>query len=314
MLLRNLASCTAVRMPISRWMAAHATAPPHARASNSRVPGACSHVPGANVGPCGILTLRAVAAEAAFTLIELMVAMIVLSLVVGIAGYGVISSLESTNEAGSTGKGRAMANEAAERLGAEVRAARSRGRDGTGVVDIADLRRAVRTNGTLYDINGTALDWRDLAIATPNALTFQADIVDEAGASIPECVTWSAPPTRSWSLTRTVRRYTPGCTTAGAVLESDEVTERTSVRPAPGTAGSPPLFTYVVARSAVGGCSGIPTSAPTAADRNRVVAIKINFTSLVERRANASAQDLQTEVSLRSRSGSDYQYAMGCDE
>ncbi len=261
--------------------------------------------------------------ERAFTLIELVVAFVLIGLVLGVAVSVVVRGFSGAAESSTTARARAQAAEAAERLGSDVRAARSIGRDGAKVADPVDLQRAVRTDGPLYDLDGNLLDWRDVVVAAPNRIVFQSDVVDEAPgrASQPECVTWMVDNGVSgtgWYVRRVVRAYTNRCNRGGgAVREDDAMTPpvKASLRPAPGTAGVPPLFTYLVSRRSGAACRTIPTSSTlSSADRNRVVGVRLDFTGLVQVRDQATLTALRDEISIRSRSAADYQLAMECDE
>ena len=266
---------------------------------------------------------RAQTTERAFTLIELVIAFVLIGLVLGIAVTVIVRGFSSAADTSSTTKARADAAEAAERLGSDVRTARSVGRDGAKIADTADLERAVQTDGPLYDIDGNLLDWRDVVVAAPNTFTFQSDVVDEraGGTSEPECVTWSVANGAGgtgWYVRRTVRAYTNRCAGGGgAVREDDAMTPpvKAAVQPRPGTSGVPPLFTYMVARARAGACVTTPLSSTlSSADRNRVVGVRLDFSGVVQVRDEAAITSLRDEISLRSRSAADYQIAMGCDE
>lgn len=260
-------------------------------------------------------------AELGFTMIELIVACVLVGMVVALAASSIMRGFAGTAETATSSGARAKAAEAAERIGADIRGARSTGRDGAHIADTADLVRAVRTDGPLHDIDGNLLDWRDVTLAEPNALTFQSDVVDEAASSTsrPECVTWSVGSTPSgWYVRRVTKAWADRCAGGGtgAPLEDDELTPPTRHLPAPGTRGVPPLFAYVVARQVGDRCqTSVVSSRPLAsAERNRVVGVRVDFSSVVVHRGEASRAALHDEISIRSRSAADYQLALGCDE
>lgn len=258
--------------------------------------------------------------ERGFTLIELVVACVLL----GIVGIMITRSVMDANngylDSKSNSEGMAQAAEAAERLGADLRVARAIGRSGT-VMDPSDLRDAIDTNTDLVDLaTGTSLDWRDITEATPNSVTFQADVVDETtGGDSPECVRWFVSGTSPWHVRREVRPYSAGCAGGGTLLEADEMTQPTTSRPAPGTGGTPRLFSFVLATASantnVFGCTSMLfTGTPSPAQRNRITSVRIDFRSLAQRRNSAGNAALMDEISLRSRNATDYQDGMRCQE
>jgi hypothetical protein len=245
------------------------------------------------------------------------VAIVLISIAFAIGAKVVTGALGGFNEEVSTTSSKAKAMEAAERIAADVRAARSAGREGTALVDIADLRDAIDTDGELRDIDGTLLDWRDVTRADGNVLVMQSDVIDDP-SNKPECITWEIVGSTTWHVQRTVRAYTSRCATNGAVLESDQMSEPVAATavPVPGSGGTQPLFRYQVAEQQRGlpGCTNSLRSGPlSSAIMNRIVAVRISFSSLTTARDAASITELETEISLRSRNGSDYQYAMRCD-
>lgn len=262
--------------------------------------------------------------ERGFTMIELVVSFVLIGIVLAMAAGAIIRGFSGAAETSSSANARAKAAEAAERIGADVRGARSVGRDGAKIADVADLVRAVRTNGPLYDIDGNLLDWRDITAAQPNVITFQADVVDEApgASSQPECVTWSvANATGGWYVRRVARAYVDRCGGVpgggGTVREDDALTSPTpaTVRPVPGTRGVPALFSYVVAQRAGGRCRAVVLNRQLSADeRNRITGVRLDFSSIAVHRNDASHAALRDEISIRSRSAADYQLALGCDE
>lgn len=268
-------------------------------------------------------TIQEPCSESGFTLIELVVAGILLALVVGVAASTIIQGFKGAADTAATAGGRSSAAEAAERLGADVRGARSTGRDGAKIVDVAELADVVREDdagrvGVLYDISGNVLDWRDLTEATPNSITFQSDVVDEVGGaqSIPECVTWYvADAAGGWYLRRVARAYSSGCSGGGRIHEDDAMTHPTRDLPRPGTSGAPALFSFVVASRSGGGCASRTSAGPLSrGDRNRTLGVRIDFSSLARNRDQAGRAALRDEFAIRSRAASDYQLALGCDE
>lgn len=250
-------------------------------------------------------------------MIELVVAFVLIGIVLSVAAGTIMRGFSGAAETASSTSARAKAAEAAERFGADVRGARSIGRDGAKIVDTSELVRAMTTDGDLFDIAGRPLDWRDVTHAAPDRFTFQSDVVDErAGSrSEPECVSWSiAQAAGGWYLRRTTTSYTNRCASAGTVYEDDRMTPP-STAPRPGTRGVPALFQYVIAQRGGQGCSSRVVAGPLDSPRrNRVVGIRIDFSAVVVQRGEASHAALMDEISIRSRSAADYQLALGCDE
>ena len=253
--------------------------------------------------------------ERGFTLVELIVAMVLLGIVGVLIVQGVMGGLGGYQKSKSQSDGMAQAAEAADRFGTDMRVARSAGRSGP-IIAPSDLQDAIDTNGTLTDVaTGDDLDWRDITEATPTSITFQADVIDEAGVGArPECVSWFvATPPKGWMLVREVRSYTPQCDPKGALLEDDSLTQPNASSPAPGTGTTPGIFTYVVSRTVGANCDSVALpGTPTPMQRNRIVSVRLNFRSLAQQRAQASNAALHDEVSIRSRTASDYQFALRC--
>jgi hypothetical protein len=233
----------------------------------------------------------------------------------------IVGSFNGVDGAAGAVASTATAAEAAERFGADIRAARADGRDGSQILDVQDLRDALEADGVLRSTDGDLLDWRDVSLADGDEIVFQSDVVDDGttAGDVPECVHWQVESAGGgWDLRRTVRKYTVGCvgpSHGGTVYEDERMTPRTNIVPRPGAAGQRPLFRYVVANTAGAGCTNSVVNGPLGSPaRNRIVSIRINFDSLIARRASASGSSLGTEISMRSRSNSDYQYAMGCEQ
>jgi type II secretory pathway pseudopilin PulG len=254
------------------------------------------------------------AAQAGFTLIELVVAGVLAAVVIGIIGSILMKSLSGSQDAAATVRSNATAAEAAERFGADVRAARSHGRDGSAIIDRISLRSAIQGDTDIVDHDGNLIDWRDIAVANASQLVLQADVIDEAaGAARPECIEWRIEGTSTWHVRRIVRPYSPRCAGGGGALEADRITAPTNQRPRPGTGGTVPLFAYSVANRAGAGCTTVETSSPTNVQRNRIVGARIDFASLDSYREQTSQTTSHEVIALRSRAGAEYQTAMECD-
>lgn len=252
--------------------------------------------------------------EHGFTMIELVVGMVLLGIVAAMIIRGVTDGFGGYQDAKAQSDGMAQAAEAADRFGTDLRVARSAGRSGP-IISPSELQDAIDTNGDVTDIaTGQPLDWRDITKATGSEIVFQADVIDEAGVGArPECVRWYVATSGGWSLRRQVRSYTPQCGGSGTLLEDDAMTSPNSSTPAPGAGGSPNLFTYVTSNTAGTNCSSSAlASAPTAIQRNRVVSVRINFTSLATQRDASANAALLDEISIRSRTASDYQFGLRC--
>lgn len=257
--------------------------------------------------------LRAIA-QSGFTMIEMIVACVLASIVIGLVGTIVMKSLDGGRDAAATARSTANAAEAAERFGSDVRAARSHGRDGSAVIDRISLANAIEHDINLTDHDGHEIDWRDINVASAGQLVLQADVIDEPSA-LPECIEWRVEGTTTWHVRRVVRPYSLRCSGGGAALEDDRITTPTSARPRPGTSGTPPLFAYAVAAPAAGGgCTTVETSSPSNVQRNRIVGARIDFSSLDAHGQQSSRTTSHEVIALRSRAGAEYQTAMGCDE
>jgi len=243
-----------------------------------------------------------------FTLVEVLIAMVLMAVVFALGSSFLTRSVASSSEANGDSRARAKALEASERFATDVRSARATGRDGTVVVGTNALIRAVRDDGNLYDTSGTVLDWRDVAVALPTRLVLQSDVVDTPGFERPECITWEviAPSSASWYLQRTVRSWTTRCVTNGAQLERTRLSDIVT--------GAPPtrMFSYDIARSAGTYCTTVGSIAPSSSDRNRIVAVSMDYGGIVANGNKASITGTANKITLRARLGADYQDAMGC--
>jgi prepilin-type N-terminal cleavage/methylation domain-containing protein len=255
-------------------------------------------------------------AQSGFTLIEMVVACVLAAMVIGIVGTVVMKALDGGRDAAATNRANANAAEAAERFGADVRAARSHGRDGSAVIDRISLANAIKNDINLVDTDGVEIDWRDINVATADNLVLQADVIDETTTSSPECIEWRIEGTSTWYVRRIVRPYTLRCTGGGAALEDDRITApiAASIKPRPGSGGAPALFAYAVAFiSPGGGCTTSETSSPNNIQRNRIVGARINFSSIDSDGSQSSQTASHEVIALRSRAGAEYQTAMECD-
>lgn len=247
-------------------------------------------------------------------MIELVVGMILLGIVAAIIVRGVTDGFGGYTDSKAQSDGMAEAAEAADRFGTDLRVARAEGRSGP-IISPSELQDAIDTNGDVADVaTGKLLDWRDITEATPSSIGFQADVIDEPGVGArPECVRWFIASSGGWSLRRQVRSYTAKCAGSGTLLEDDAMTDPNSATPAPGAGGMPNLFTYVVSTTSGSNCSSnaVPGS-PSAQARNRVVSVRINFQSLAIQHDSSANAALLDEISIRSRTASDYQFGLRC--
>ncbi|MCW2959618.1 MAG: hypothetical protein JWM25_1246 [Thermoleophilia bacterium] len=255
-----------------------------------------------------------VSSERAFTIIEVLVAMVLLGVVLAFVGRPMLDGISGANKATATATATRLVDDATDRFRTDTMAALTPDRGQTHIRDASKLARALTDPAFVArsddPMTPRVLQPADVYEASQTRLTFRADLVadDIPGGSGTECVTWdsSGAPAGRFRLTRVVRAGT-ACS-SGAVLESEVLIN--DVQRVPGVTYDR-LFSYGVLGAAPG-CRVSIAPAATGIQMNRVVSIGMSLSALVVRGTAVSEASTRDFISIRSRDNSSYRRALGC--
>lgn len=253
---------------------------------------------------------------AGFTLIELVVAMVLMGAVGLLITRTLMGGLETSQKSISTQQALQRANAAIDLMASDIRSARAPDRDL--LRTSSDVRDALAYPASVPSQSGP-LDVRDLVHAEPNELWMRTDAVRElSGVQRAECVGWVV---RAGSLWREVRTDGPTCRTSGQILRSKQVLTGLPTNAAP-------MFSYTrlnnpeVARFAgttqqidpkkcvkLAPVNSLPATSVALAE---VVSVQIDLTSVVRRADQSGETGLRDAVSIRSRLNQSYLFGLGC--
>ncbi len=267
------------------------------------------------VRPCALVRAPR---EAAFTLIELIVAMILLTIALGIVGGVVMQSISGSGSARSGGISDAAVARASTMLGDDVGKAMTQARRDNKVRDPADLAAAVRRNEPAISSdpadNSARVDIDDVIMATSTELRLRADVDRTAGV---ECVQWLARTTGSkFILRRRVDRQGAAC---GGGRLSDLVVLQSDSAAASLVDTTPFSYRLMCRRGTCPGSSA-PASSPCrpwsvasvpANKRRWVIGVDANLGAVTEERSAAAATG-ELRSSIRSREVQTWREALGC--
>lgn len=248
-----------------------------------------------------------------FTMIEVLVALVLSAIVLSLI-LGAVTDIFGASERSSTkARTQKAAVDAVELLTADLRAARAPEREPSFTGSPDNLRVLV-----LEQTNPRGILVHDITAATSSSVTFYAELFGSSVNS--ECVTWQVTPTSA--LHRTVRGFTRGCVGGGgAVLQDTEVMPASERARAAAGAAMPTPFTYGMLRQANPAaadpdpdqCSTPVVAAPAGQlGRDQVVSINLTLRSFLAAKTGRGEQELRSTVSIPSRQGLDYRYAIGC--
>jgi type II secretory pathway pseudopilin PulG len=291
--------------------------------------------------------------EAAFTMIELIVGMILAAIVLGAAVVALTSMFSGASERSVDRKAAARAADVLERFERDMRSAESPERLNSPVV--RDEMRAIVLWGVSKGTNGTVsaitpgnpcttpserskdyCEFQDITVSNSNAVYFRADV--DAGVTGHECVIWRVAADRS--LWRTVRRDHRRCYTndLGSVLSDERVLQAPPAGgPLGNSQGRSASFGYLIRYNPA---SDGPGQYNTIVDPTNCVSQSFYplATNLVDMRrgfitnvtldlsawttggeatgtaASSARQRLTTSATIASRSNDDYAYATGCGQ
>lgn len=240
-------------------------------------------------------------------MIELIVAMVLLSIALAVASGALIQQVSGSSSARAGAISDSQVARAAARFSDDVAAARTPDLVGGELRDPTEYAAAVRSNAVARSSNpdparaNRVLDIDPVLLATGNELRLQLEADPSPGV---ECVTWRVGGGAGFSVERLVDR-TRACGGGGLGRE------RMLVAPA-GVAGIDRTpFGYEIA---CGGCGGGVTCRPTPvgsvrADRLRWVTAVTFGIDTVTRSSRASGT---TKVGIRIRDTESYRRALGC--
>jgi len=256
------------------------------------------------------------APERALTLVELVVALVLLAIVVGFAGAPLINGLRGSDDVQSRTQASQRASDATEHVRNDLAAALAPDRDARHVRGVEKLTRALLEPGyrTLSDdpsYGARQLDVRDVVRATPTELHFRADVLAADRNAPVECVRWraAAPTSPQYWLERTVygnERLATGTSCAGTALVTDM-----ELPPTDRVAGRAPAatFSYEVLGS---NCTVTLASTVSGSDLNRIVAVRVDLVGVGSRRASVAVDNATSVAVLTSRESTTYRRALGC--
>ncbi|MCB0880345.1 MAG: type II secretion system protein [Thermoleophilia bacterium] len=265
--------------------------------------------------------------EHAFTMVELIVAMILLAVATALVVGGVMSGLRSSGAASAGSISDAAIARFSEQFVADVAGAETTDRIVGRVRDPFEFADAVRTGAAITSTEpataGDRVDIYDVQQATSDTVVLMSDVLadrseDPAVDPPAECVTWQV--TRGGSpqhvtYTRTVRE-----TCGGAVVDSRVILDM----PADVDGVNDDPFSYQL-QCNLTDCA--PTGAPagtarpcgtwtrssvTGAKRAWIVGIQANVTTGTTQGRSAASSTQQQLIGIRSRTTSEYARALGC--
>lgn len=261
-----------------------------------------------------------VRAEAAFTLIEMLIALVLTVIACGTVSMVLIHGFQSSSDARAGGVSDAAIRRTTEALQDDVgRAATADTRSGD-VRDDTMLADAVRTGAAAYrpfrDANGVVdpakplvpADIDDIRVATPTEVQL---IVGN------ECITWRAGRgTLDGRATFDITRSVAPATNCGATTDT-----RRFVSAGPGADTTPFSFRLLCSRVQCPG-SAAPSTAPcrpwtvetavTGHRRRWIVGVDISFASLTQSNRGVGAGRTTVSAGIRAREVERYREALGC--
>lgn len=251
-------------------------------------------------------------ADEGFTLVELLVGMLLGSIVLAMVIGLVVNTFGAGDRTAARSKSQRSAVLAVDQLQSDIRAARAPHREPyyTGSPDqfrAMLLRNANPSNFLVHDV----------LAATATAVTFYAE-VSRASANV-ECVTWMQQADRS--LRRIVRAFNAGCTGGGGAILQDRLLIQAPGAQAAASAAAPAPFSYRRLVQPTPNADPLDPDACTATQststasmlqRDQITAIMLDLRAFVTERNGHGDQQLETTVSIASRQGIEYRYALGC--
>jgi prepilin-type N-terminal cleavage/methylation domain-containing protein len=260
--------------------------------------------------------------EHGFTLIELVVGLVLATIVMALLVGAIIDMFGSSERSAMDNKAQRAAALAADTLTSDLRAMRAPEREPrfTGSPDSLRTMLLDGDNPNGYEIH-------DLLVASPTQVMFYAELINTAGNTTVECVTWFVRPADQ-ALIREVRAWSANCGGVtptrgggGAVLQQQEIMPAPERDRASAAAKVPEPFRYrlqQVADPADPDPTTCTTPAPTAGPlasalrRDQVTNVLMDLRSFVAGRVASGDQQLQSSATITARQSMEYRYAIGC--
>lgn len=243
--------------------------------------------------------------EAAFTLIELVVAMVIGLVVLGIFVASIGQAWTRRADSDSHAIASARINEALDRLGDDIRSARKPAR--------ADIFQTATKDELRVQLEADPVLYGDVAIAQGNRLSLYTN---GDGGAAPTCATWSyqqvndGRTTSVWALTRrTDSNCSPGPTQGRevmATLPQGATPSANTFRY--GTLGTPNSVGQCPVNVVSPGAGGL-----NAAERLRIIAVHVDLSTGAARVQTSTRRRVGRDVlGLWSRLNNDYYFALDC--
>ena len=269
-----------------------------------------------------MLTGEHLRSENGFTLVELMVATILLALIGVAVTTALVGVFHSSGRTHTRERAMQAAVHATDTLQDDLRAAHARYRDTAHVRSIDDLRGVLLFGETPNDstVAGGVLDMHDITRATATDLVFESDVMTEASGvtPVPECVRWTIDP--SGALVREIYSWSFQCLALAAPISTAVM-----MQPNGQTGYVPKPFSFIMLRQTQNPLnanvdvdpSKCITTPPVSAtlnqlQRDQTTAVRIDLSSFLVERGARGDQRLQSTVTVAARQGYDYRFALGC--
>lgn len=265
-----------------------------------------------------------------FTLIEIMVAMVILAIALAAVSKPLMAAFSTASHTRSVENAQADVLRAHDRLQADLLNTRSPNRNTSrqrGVDSLTEALLVSPRGGAVSDDpadRGRTYDVYDVIAATPTMLRLVADVDSRAGT---ECVQWDAANTAATGRIRVTRSVFPNTTCTGAAMSRDVMipdqpwiaTSSTDTR-----ARVPAVFSYQSVcssagqfcagrfGSAGGACGGWTSAAQAGSGLNTIVGVTLNLRSINLTSNSAGAAQSSALITIPSREAADYRRALGC--
>jgi prepilin-type N-terminal cleavage/methylation domain-containing protein len=268
--------------------------------------------------------------ERAFTLIEMLVAMVLLAIAVALVSHGVLSALNASTQSRTGAISDAAMARISQQFQSDVAMAETTDRIAGRIRDPFDLERAVRRGEGVTTTDPTApanavVDIYDIRAATDDRIVLLADVLpdtsqDPSVDAPAECVIWDVNTSGSPARVHYTRTIESSC--GGPVVETREML---SV-PAniPGIDAHPFTYRLECHPSACPGNAapdGPPSGRPcgtwnestvTGKDRAWIVGVRMHVMAGAAEGHAASTTGGLVEATIRSRTTTEYASALGC--